>query len=638
MDIAKKALKWVTTIIIFAMAFFHLYTGFFGTFETFLQRYFHLALALLITFLLYPYKTKKQSVNIILNSTVFVLLCLSLGFLYLNYDYVLTGRYAFITPLTTTEIVLGIIFILLVLEATRKLTGIVLPLVAFIFIIYALTGPMFPSILGHGGYSIGNIVDLNYMTTEGVFSIPLGASANFIAMFIIFGAFLARSGVGGLLMDIAMGIAGQFKGGPAKVSIVSSAFTGVMSGSAVSNVLTSGSFTIPLMKKIGYKPHFAGAVEASASTGSQLMPPVMGIIAFMMAQYTGIPYIQIAAYALIPAILYFWGIGVMVHFEAVKLNLKGLPKEELPDWKAGLKKKWHLLTPIFILIWLLMQGYSPSYAVSYATLSVIVVAAFRKDTRMGIKKIAQALQDGVKGMLMIAAATATAGMISGVFGVTGLGIRFSSSLNEISGGHLVLALVLTAVVSIILGLGLPPSASYIIQIAVTIPALVQILRAYEVEPVAANALLLAHMFVMYFASVAVITPPDAIASFAAAGIAKSKPMLTALTASKLAFVAYFIPFLFVLNPAYLMIGTFSEVALAIVSGIVGVLALGMAFQGYLVEKLGWITRLFILGAAALIFIPTALTSIIGIGLVLLFLGYSLIVNNGSKHTPISKGA
>ena len=558
--------------------------------------------------------------------------------MYLNYDYVLTGRYAFITPLTTTEIVLGIIFILLVLEATRKLTGIVLPLVAFIFIIYALTGPMFPSILGHGGYSIGNIVDLNYMTTEGVFSIPLGASANFIAMFIIFGAFLARSGVGGLLMDIAMGIAGQFKGGPAKVSIVSSAFTGVMSGSAVSNVLTSGSFTIPLMKKIGYKPHFAGAVEASASTGSQLMPPVMGIIAFMMAQYTGIPYIQIAAYALIPAILYFWGIGVMVHFEAVKLNLKGLPKEELPDWKAGLKKKWHLLTPIFILIWLLMQGYSPSYAVSYATLSVIVVAAFRKDTRMGIKKIAQALQDGVKGMLMIAAATATAGMISGVFGVTGLGIRFSSSLNEISGGHLVLALVLTAVVSIILGLGLPPSASYIIQIAVTIPALVQILRAYEVEPVAANALLLAHMFVMYFASVAVITPPDAIASFAAAGIAKSKPMLTALTASKLAFVAYFIPFLFVLNPAYLMIGTFSEVALAIVSGIVGVLALGMAFQGYLVEKLGWITRLFILGAAALIFIPTALTSIIGIGLVLLFLGYSLIVNNGSKHTPISKGA
>lgn len=635
MDKGKSIIKHILTTLIFIMGIFHLYTGFFGTFETFLQRFIHLALALLIIFILNPYKTKHRALTIVFNGSIMITLCMSLGFLYFNYDYIMTGRYPFVTPLTTMEIILGIIFVALVLEATRKLTGPVLPLVAIIFIFYAFTGPYLPSILGHGGYSLSSIIDLNYMSTEGVFSIPLGASANYIAMFIIFGAFLARSGVGSLLMDFAMGLAGQFSGGPAKVAVVASAFTGVMSGSAVSNVLTSGSFTIPLMKKIGYKPHFAGAVEASASTGSQIMPPVMGIIAFMMAQYTGIPYIQIAGYALLPAILYFWGVGVMVHYEAVKLNLKGLSKEELPDWKSSFKKKWHLLAPIFIMITLLIQGFSPSYAVSYSILSIVIVAAFRKETRMGIKEIVGALQDGVKGMLMIAVATATAGMISGVFGITGLGIRFSSSLSELSGGYIILALVLTAFVAIVLGLGLPPSASYIIQIAVTIPALVQVLEVYEVEKVAANALLLAHMFVMYFASVAVITPPDAIASFAAAGIAKSRPMLTALTASKLAFVAYFIPFLFVLNPAYLMIGTFFEISLSIIGGVLGVLALGIAFQGYMINKLGWISRLYVLGSAILIFIPSVITNILGIVFILFFIFFFLISKKERIQSPVN---
>ncbi|WP_017727642.1 TRAP transporter permease [Halalkalibacterium ligniniphilum] len=638
MDQCKKIIQWFTIIVIFTMGIFHLYTGFFGTFETFYQRFTHLALALLIIFLLNPYKTSHRTLTIFLNSCIVIALFISLGFLFFNYDYVMTGRFPFVTPLTTGEMILGIVFIALVLEATRKLTGPILPLVAIIFVIYAFTGPFLPSILGHGGYTLSSIIDMNYMSTEGIFSIPLGASANYIAMFIIFGAFLARSGVGSLLMDIAMGLAGRFSGGPAKVAVVASVFTGVMSGSAVSNVLTSGTFTIPLMKKIGYKPHFAAGVEASASTGSQIMPPVMGIIAFMMAQYTGIPYIQIAGYALLPAILYFWGVGVMVHYEAVKLKLKGLPKEELPDWKSGLKKKWHLLAPIFIMLTLLIQGFSPSYAVSYSILSIVIIASLRKETRMGIKEISGAIQDGVKGMLMIAVATATAGMISGVFGLTGLGIRFSTSLSDLSGGYIILALVLTAFVSIILGLGLPPSASYIIQIAVTIPALVQVLEAYEVDVVSANALLLAHMFVMYFAAIAVITPPDAIASFAAAGIAKSPPMLTAFTASKLAFVAYFIPFLFVLNPAYLMIGTLFEISLAIVGGVLGVLALGIGFQGYLSEKIGWLSRFYVLSAALLIFIPLPITNIIGIVLILLFLFTSLIYKNGRIQNPINTEA
>jgi TRAP transporter 4TM/12TM fusion protein len=612
--------------IIYLFGAFQLYTGFFGAYESFLQRAIHLFFALLLIFLLHPYQSKSKKLSIIVNSIFAIAVILSFSYVFFNYEYIVNGRYPFVSPVKNIEVILGIILIGLVLEGTRKMAGLALPIVALIFLLYGFTGPYLPGILNHAGYGIGSIIDLNFLGTQGIFGIPLGASATYIALFIIFGAFLAKSGLGTLLMDLAMGLAGHLRGGPAKVSIIGSALHGMLSGSAVANVLTVGTATIPLMKKIGYKPHFAGGVEAAASAGSQIMPPVMGIIAFIMAQYTGIPYIQIASYALFPAILYFWGVYVMVHFEAIKLDLKGMPKRDLPDWRKSFKQRWHLLLPIVILIWLLIMDYSPAYAVSYSILSIIIVSSLRKETRMNFKGILDAMEDGVKGMLMIAVATASAGMISGMFALTGLGIRFTSFVEQLSGGNIVLALILTAIASFILGMGLPPSASYIVQVAITIPAIVGILEASPDPDIASNALLLSHMFVMYFASIAVITPPDALASFAAAGIAEARPMRTAITGTKLAFVAYFIPFLFVLNPAYLMIGSVPEIIFTMVNGFLAVLAIGMAAQGYFLAKMGWGQRLVSIISSILMLIPTFMTSVIGMILIVILMGLILISN------------
>ena len=296
-------LRSTITFIAYIFSAFHLYTGFFGNFETYLQRLIHISLALILVFLLHPYKTGKVKLDYIINGIVFAGIILSLGFVFVNYDYILTGRYAHVTPLTNIEFYLGLMFIGLVLEATRKMAGPTLPIVTLVFLVYGMIGPYLPGFLTHGGYTLASIVDINYFGTDGTFGIPLGASASYIALFIIFGAFLAKSGLGDVLMDIAMGLTGHKKGGPAKVAIIGSALHGIISGSAVSNVLTVGTATIPMMIKMGYKPHFAAAVEAAASAGSQIMPPVMGIIALIMMQYTGIPYIKIAGYALLPALL-----------------------------------------------------------------------------------------------------------------------------------------------------------------------------------------------------------------------------------------------------------------------------------------------------------------------------------------------
>ena len=620
-------LRFTTTLIAYSFSAFHLYTGFFGNFETYLQRLIHISLALILIFLIHPYKTGKVKLDYIINGFVLAGIILSLGFVFINYDYILTGRYAHVTPLTNIEFYLGLIFIVLVLEATRKMAGPALPIVTLVFLVYGMVGPYLPGFLTHGGYTLASIIDINYFGTDGTFGIPLGASASYIALFIIFGAFLAKSGLGDVLMEIAMGLTGHKKGGPAKVAIIGSALHGVISGSAVSNVLTVGTATIPMMIKMGYKPHFAAAFEAAASAGSQIMPPVMGIIALIMMQYTGIPFIKIAGYALLPALLYFFGIWMVVHYESVKLGLEGLPRDQLPDWKASIKQKGHLLIPIFILLTLLIMGYSPAYAVSYSILSVLVVTFFNVKTRMRVVDILDALQVGARGILMIAVATASAGIISGMFGLTGIGIRFSVMLNDMANGSLFLSLIFTAFAAFILGMGLPPSASYIIQVVVTIPAIFSILGMSETQVIADNALLLSHMFVMYFASFAVITPPDALASFAAASIAKSRPMITALVATKLAFVAYFIPFLFVLNPAYLMIGSWFEIGFAIINGILGITAFSIAMQGYIHNKIRWLLRGYFLCSGLLMLIPGEHTSYIGIVMILPpLIFYSLFVN------------
>jgi len=629
---AAKALSTSILLIAYCFAAFHLYTGFFGTIETYLQRLVHISFALLLIFLIKPYRTGKKYSDLIINGAVIAAVIASVGFVFINYEYIVTGRYPQVTPLTNTELILGVIFVGLVLEATRKMAGPALPIVTLVFLIYGLVGPYLPGFLTHGGYSLANIVDINYFGTDGAFGIPLGASASYIALFIIFGAFLVKSGLGDLLMEIAMGLAGHKKGGPAKVAIIGSALHGIMSGSAVANVLTVGTATIPMMIRMGYRPQFAAGVEAAASAGSQIMPPVMGIIALIMVQYTGIPYIRIAGYALLPALLYFFGIWMVVHYESVKLGLEGLPRDQLPDWKAGLRKRGQLLLPIFVLVTLLVLGFSPAYAVSYSILSVIVVSLFKAETRMSIADFLDALQSGARGILMIATATAAAGMISGMFGLTGIGIRFTVMLNDLAGGNLFLSLVFTAIAAFILGMGLPPSASYIIQVVVTIPAIFNILGMSESPLIAENALLLSHMFVMYFASFAVITPPDALAAFAGASIANSRPMITALVATRLAFVAYFIPFLFVLNPGYLMIGSWFQIGFAVCNGLLGITALSIAMQGYIHAKIRRLLRVYFLLSGLLVLLPGQHTSYAGIAMILpLLIYYSVVVK---KQTPV----
>ena len=634
-DKAGKALERSVYLIAYCFSAFHLYTGFFGTIETYLQRLVHLSFALLLVFLIKPYRTGKKSFDVVINGAFVIAAIASVGFIFVNFEYILTGRYAQVTPLTNTELFLGLIFIGLVLEATRKMAGPALPIVTLVFLLYGLVGPYLPGFLTHGGYSLANIVDINYFGTDGTFGIPLGASASYIALFIIFGAVLAKSGLGNLLMDIAMGVAGHRQGGPAKVAIIGSALHGIISGSAVANVLTVGTATIPMMIKMGYKPHFAAGVEAAASAGSQIMPPVMGVIALIMVQYTGIPYIQIAGYALLPALLYFFGIWMVVHYESVKLGLQGLSRDQLPDWKASLKQKGHLLLPIFVLIALLIVGFSPAYAVSYSILSVLGVSFIKRKTRMSMRDILDALQLGAKGILMIAVATAAAGIISGMFGLTGIGIRFTVMLNDLASGSLALSLIFTAIAAFILGMGLPPSASYIIQVVVTIPAIFKILGMSGSAVIADNALLLSHMFVMYFASFAVITPPDALAAFAGASIANARPMITALVATRLAFVAYFIPFLFVLNPAYLMIGPWLGIGFAVLVGILGITALSIAMQGYIHARTTWKVRLYFLCAGLLMLLPGQYTSYAGIVMALPLLIYYSVFMKMRVGAPTS---
>ncbi len=630
-DKTGRLLKTAILVIAYAFSAFHLYTGFFGTLETYLQRLVHISFAMLLIFLVKPYATGRKQLDIVINGIFIAATIASVGFVFVNYDYILTGRFAQVTPLTGAELALGIVFIGLVLEATRKMAGPALPIVTFIFLVYGLVGPYLPGFLTHGGYTLDNIVDINYLGTNGAFGIPLGASATYIALFIIFGAFLARSGLGDFLMNIALGLAGHRKGGAAKVAIIGSALHGVMSGSAVANVLTVGTATIPLMIRMGYKPQFAAAVEAAASAGSQIMPPVMGVIALIMVQYTGIPYIQIAGYALLPALLYFFGIWMVVHYESVKLGLEGLPKDQLPDWKASLRSRGQLLLPIIVLVALLIAGFSPAYAVSYSILAVFVVSFLNKETRMGFRDVLGALDTGARGILMIAVATAAAGIISGMFGLTGIGIRFTVMLNDLAGGSLLLSLVFTAIAAFILGMGLPPSASYIIQVVVTIPAIFNILSLSEANAIADNALLLSHMFVMYFASFAVITPPDALAAFAGASIAGSRPMLTAAVATKLAFVAYFIPFLFVLQPNYLMIGPWFQIAFAVFNGVLGITALSIAMQGHIHERIRQALRIYFLLAGLLMLLPGQLTSLVGIGMTLpLLIYYGIVAQRRSR--------
>lgn len=600
----KGLLAKLVTAIAIAMSLFHLYTAGFGSLLVMKQRATHLLFVFVLGFLLYPRskkldKDKKNKVPIY--DWIFAIAGVMVtAYIILNYEtLVLRGGMP-----TTIDIILGIIAIVLVLEVTRRSIGPELPIIALIFIGYAFIGPYIPGALGHRGYTINRVVNQMFMTTEGIFGTPLGVSATFVFMFILFGSFLEITGVGQFFIDMAFSAAGHKKGGPAKAAVLASGFMGSISGSSIANTVTTGAFTIPLMKKVGYRPNFAGAVEAAASTGGQILPPVMGAAAFIMSEFTGIPYIRIVGSAVVPALLYYLGVMIMVHLQASKQGLLGIPKEELPDFKSTMLNGFHLLLPLISVIVCLMY-FSPLKAAFISIIVALVVCNFRKHTRLKPKDVLYALEDGAKKAIGVAAACACAGIIVGVVTLTGLGLTFANLIVSLAGGLLLPTLFLTMIASIILGMGLPTTAKYIVLATMAAPALVQL----------GVPLIAAHLFILYFGVIADVTPPVALAAYAGAGIAGGDSFKTGIHALKLASAGFIIPFIFAMSPALLLIDvTLLEAIVAILTACLGVLAFASAVQGYFLSKTRVYERILFLAAALMLINPNMLMDLIGFGI------------------------
>lgn len=595
-------LKLVTAIAIM-FSIFQLYTAIFGVLPAQLQRSIHVTFAFVLTYLLYPTNGKMPKNKLHWIDVVLALISGFVGLYFtLNYNSLLL-RAGDQTPL---DILIAILAVLFVLEAARRVVGLPIVIIAGTFLLYAKFGAFLPGFLNHRGYSIERIVSHMYYTTEGIFGTPVGVSSTFIFLFILFGAFLDKTGIGKFFIDLANAIAGKAVGGPAKVAVLSSALTGTISGSSVANTVGTGSFTIPLMKSLGYKPEFAGAVEAAASTGGQLMPPIMGAAAFLMAEFIGRPYRQIAKAAIIPALLYFTGIWIMVDLEARKTGMKGLEESKLPKLRKVLGERWYLLLPIFIIVYMLMSGATPIKAALYGIYSSIAVGMVRKETRMNLRMLFEALEMGAKGALGVAIACACAGIIVGTVTLTGLGLKMGNGLVALAGGQLLPTLVLTMISSLILGMGAPTTANYIITSTIAAPALLKL----------GVNVLTAHMFVFYFGIIADITPPVALAAFAGSAIAKSDPIKTGINASKLAIAAFLIPYIFVINPQLLLINTTGpEIVQITITSLIGMFGIGIAMEGFIYGKVNALLRVvFLLGGLALID-PGLYTDIIGIAVI-----------------------
>lgn len=600
-------LKTIVMVIAILMSAYHLYAGAFGTPEAMMHRSIHLSFTLVLIFLVSMTSGEKQTRGkICLDLVLLFFTLLSLGYLFFNYEYVVT-RYPYVQALTTWDFVMGVILTLILLEASRRVIGWALPITASVFLLYALFGNYLPGLLRHTGIPIETIIDQLYLTTEGIFGIPIGVSSTYVILFVIFGAFLEESGTGQFFTDFANSLVGGSKGGPGKISVVSSSLFGTISGSAVANVMVDGWLTIPLMKRAGFKNDFAAAVEATASTGGQIMPPVMGAAAFVMAEYTGISYVKICIHAAIPALLYYFALFMAIHFEANRTGLLGVPKEERPILRSVMLTKGHLFVPLAVIVYFMIAGYTPMYACIYATLSVFVVALLRAETRMGPKKILKALEFGAKNMLPVAAACACAGVIIGVINLTGLGLKFTSLVLSIAGNSLIPALIFTMFAGIVLGMGLPTTAAYIVQAALLIPALIKL----GVPTIAA------HMFVFYFAIISAITPPVAMAVYAAAGIAGSNLWRTGLEAMRIGATGFIIPFMFVYGPSLLMIGSTTTIVTTIISSCIGVVALSAGLMGWFLKKATWLERLLLVAGALLLIKPGLYTDAIGLVLLVI---------------------
>ncbi len=603
--------RYITIAISLAFCAFQLYATLSGAITAQVLRASHLAFVMLLVFILYP-ASRKMPLNTLPLYDVGLALAgfASWAYIVVNFDS-LVRRTGANLPMDIAVAVLGIA---LLFEASRRVSGIPMMLIAGSFIAFAFIGPWLPGFLNHRGYSFERVVTHLYYNTEGIMGTPIGACASFIFLFILFGSFLEKTGIGQFFIDICNAIAGGAAGGPAKVAVLTSALEGTVSGSSVSNTVGSGSFTIPMMKSLGYKPEFAAAVEAAASTGGQIMPPIMGAAAFLMAESLGIPYTSIVKAAIIPALLYFSGIFIMVHLEARKLGLKGLSKENLPKFLPLFLTKGYLMAPLGVIIFFLVEGKTATYsalmgiaacAVLGLTASIVDVAQGRR-ARMGRKDFVEVFTNASRNVVAVAIACGMAGIIIGIVTLTGIGLKLGAGLIAISRGIPIVTLMLTMFSSIILGMGAPTTANYLITSTITAGAIIGL----GFEPLAA------HMFAFYFGIIADITPPVALAAIAGSAIAKSKPMATALQATKLAIAAFIIPYIFVFNPQMLLINTNpGEVALIIVTSLIGMVGVGAGLEGWLLRKCNPLERIILAGAGLMLIVPGPITDAIGLALI-----------------------
>ena len=511
------------------------------------------------------------------------------------------------------QIAIGVVGILALIEVTRRCVGMPILIVAGFFILYAMIyGLTNPDFFLRLRYFIRNL----FYTKEGIFSTPVNVCSKYIVVFIIFGAFLERTGISNFFIELANCVAGRFAGGPAKVAVISSALCGMVSGSSVGNTVTTGSVTIPMMKKTGYDPEFAGAVEAASSTGGQIMPPIMGAAAFLMADFVGVPYSSIIGRAILPAVLYFTGIFISVHLEAKRLNLSGIPKEKLPKMSHLLKKIYLLLPLVMLVVWVSGNYMTMQKAASYAIVLSIVVSLFDKENRITPHKVLDALVAGGKSTITVGAACGVAGIIAGTITMTGLANDLINAIVGIAGDKLIIALILTMLCCIVLGMGVPTTANYCIMAATTAPILIRM----GVPTMAA------HFFVFYFGIVADITPPVALAAYAGSAIAKSKPMKTAFNASKLAIAVFIVPYMFCYTPAMLLIDTTPlRVVQIAITAFIGVFAVASALEGYCFARMHMITRIVIAAGGLMLIHPALLTDVIGIAVVVAILVFNRVV-------------
>lgn len=629
--------QYITVFISVIFVIFQLYATLSGAITAQVLRATHLAFVQLLAFLLFP-PTKNSPRNTLPWYDIVLGLIGAACWLYIvvNFDS-LVRRSGNNTPL---DVAVGIVGILVLFESCRRIVGLPIMIIAGSFIVFAFAGKYLPGFLHHRGYSLQRVVCHLFYNTEGIMGTPIGACSTFIFLFILFGALLEKTGIGHFFIDVCNALAGGASGGPAKVAVLSSALLGTVSGSSVSNTVGSGSFTIPMMKKLGYKGEFAGAVEAAASTGGQIMPPIMGAAAFLMAESLGLPYITIVKAAVVPAILYFTGIFITVHLEAKKLGLKGLPKDQLPRFMPLLLRKGYMILPLVVIIYFLCAGKTAVFAALMGIIACVLVGfgvsvsdlAHGRKPSFGGKDIVEIMCTAARNIISVAIACGMAGIIIGIVTLTGLGLRLGNGLVMLAHGKLLLTLVFTMVASIILGMGAPTTANYLITSTITAGAIISL----GIEPLAA------HMFAFYFGIIADVTPPVALAAIAGAAIAKAKPMKTALNATKLAIGAFIIPYMFVYNSKMLMINASAlSVVMIIITAILGMFGISVALEGYGFNNTGFfynsrkgkatiiafdaVERLLFAIAGLLCVIPETKTDIIGVSLLAVLIAYQLIL-------------